>query len=132
MRAPTPYDWTAEPMSEVPQAAPAEAASLDLKNSSLLFACIARRYVSPKTGPRTARDAAWLKRVPRAMADGFTGGRSDGRWISCCFCVFSSLLFSLLFSSLLPMRWGRGEVGGERDIQLRDMLMAVMCAVDGR
>lgn len=47
------------------------------------------------------------------------------------FCVFSSLLFSLLFSSLLPMRWGRGEVGGERDIQLRDMLMAVMCAVDG-
>lgn len=82
MRAPTPYDWTAEPMSEVPQAAPAEAASLDLKNSSLLFACMARRYVSPKTGPRTARDAAWLKRVPRAMADGFTGGRSDGRWIS--------------------------------------------------
>lgn len=126
MRAPTPYDWTAEPMREVPQAAPAEAASLDLKNSSLLFACIARRYVSPKTGPRTARDAAWLKRVPRAMADGFTGGRSNGRWISCCFCVFSSLLFS----SLNAM--GGGEVGGgERDIQLRDMLMAVMCAVDG-
>lgn len=44
----------------------------------------------------------------------------------------SFLLFSSLFSSLLPMRWGRGEVGGERDIQLRDMLMAVMCAVDGR
>lgn len=43
----------------------------------------------------------------------------------------SFLLFSSLFSSLLPMRWGRGEVGGERDIQLRDMLMAVMCAVDG-
>lgn len=44
----------------------------------------------------------------------------------------SFLLSSSLFSSLLPMRWGRGEVGGERDIQLRDMLMAVMCAVDGR
>lgn len=42
------------------------------------------------------------------------------------FCVFSSLLFS----SLNAM--GGGEVGGgERDIQLRDMLMAVMCAVDG-
>lgn len=45
------------------------------------------------------------------------------------FLLFSSLLSSLLF---LPMRWGRGKVGGERDIQLRDMLMAVMCAVDGR
>lgn len=43
----------------------------------------------------------------------------------------SFLLFSLLFSSLNAM--GGGEVGGgERDIQLRDMLMAVMCAVDGR
>lgn len=41
-------------------------------------------------------------------------------------------VYFLLFSSLLSMRWGGGEVGGgERDIQLRDMLMAVMCAVDG-
>lgn len=40
-------------------------------------------------------------------------------------------VYFLLFSSLNAM--GGGEVGGgERDIQLRDMLMAVMCAVDGR
>ena len=32
--------------------------------------------MSPKTGPRTAREMAWLKTVPRAMADGLTGGRS--------------------------------------------------------
>lgn len=34
--------------------------------------------MSPKTGPRTAKEAAWLKIVPRAMAEGFTGGRSVG------------------------------------------------------
>ena len=34
--------------------------------------------MSPKTGPRTAREAAWLKTVPRAMAEGLTGGRSGG------------------------------------------------------
>lgn len=34
--------------------------------------------MSPKTGPRTAREAAWLKIVPRAIADGLTGGRSEG------------------------------------------------------
>ena len=38
MSAPTPYDWMAEPTREVPHAAPAEAASLDLKNSSLELA----------------------------------------------------------------------------------------------
>jgi hypothetical protein len=30
---------------------------------------------APKTGPRTAREAAWLKIVPSAMAEGLTGGR---------------------------------------------------------
>lgn len=29
-------------------------------------------------GPRTARETAWLKAVPRAMAEGLTGGRSAG------------------------------------------------------
>jgi hypothetical protein len=38
INAPTPYAWTAEPTREVPQAAPADAASFDLKNSSLLLA----------------------------------------------------------------------------------------------
>ena len=32
--------------------------------------------MSPKTGPRTASETVWLKRVPRAMAEGLTGGRS--------------------------------------------------------
>lgn len=43
IRAPTPYDWRAEPTREVPHAAPAEAASLDLKNSSLLLEACAWR-----------------------------------------------------------------------------------------
>lgn len=76
IKAPTPYDWTALPTREVPHAAAADAASLDLTNSSLELAAWARWYVSPKTGPRTAREAAWLKTVPRAMAEGLTGGRS--------------------------------------------------------
>lgn len=42
IRAPTPYVWTALPTSELPQAAAALAASLDLANSSLLFAAWAR------------------------------------------------------------------------------------------
>ena len=53
------------------------AASLDLKNSSLLSAALARWYVSPKRGARTARDETWLKTTPRAIADGLTGGRSE-------------------------------------------------------
>ena len=40
--------------------------------------------MSPKTGPRTAREAAWLKIVPRAMAEGLTGGRSVGLEVSMC------------------------------------------------
>jgi hypothetical protein len=76
IKAPTPYDWTAEPTSEVPHAAAAEAASFDFMNSSLELAAWARWYVSPKTGPRIASEAAWLKTVPSAMADGLTGGRS--------------------------------------------------------
>ena len=32
--------------------------------------------MSPKTGVRIASEAVWLKMVPRAIADGFTGGRS--------------------------------------------------------
>jgi hypothetical protein len=42
MRAATPYVCTAEPMIEVPHAAAAEAASLDLTNSSFEFAAWAR------------------------------------------------------------------------------------------
>ena len=42
IKAPTPYDWRAEPAREVPQAAAAEAASLDLTNSSLELAAWAR------------------------------------------------------------------------------------------
>lgn len=38
MRAPTPYDCTADPTSDVPQAAAADAVSLDLKNSSFELA----------------------------------------------------------------------------------------------
>ena len=79
MRAATPYVWTALPISEEPQAEAAEAASLLLKNSSLVLAACALWYVSPKTGVSTASVATWLKTVPRAMAEGFTGGRSaDG------------------------------------------------------
>ena len=40
-RAPTPYDWTADPMIEVPHAAAVVAASFDLKNSSFEFAACA-------------------------------------------------------------------------------------------
>ena len=32
--------------------------------------------MSPKTGARMASEAAWLKMVPRAIAEGLTGGRS--------------------------------------------------------
>lgn len=42
-RAPTPYACRAEPATEVPQAAAAEAASLDLMKSSLELAAWARR-----------------------------------------------------------------------------------------
>lgn len=66
----------AEPAREDPHEAAAVAASLEWKNSSLLLAAWARRYESPKTGPRTARETAWLKAVPRAIAEGLTGGRS--------------------------------------------------------
>lgn len=38
--------------------------------------------MSPKRGPRTARDTAWLKKVPRAMAEGLTGGRSVNELVS--------------------------------------------------
>ena len=76
IKAATPYDWMAEPTREVPQAAAADAVSFDFTNSSLESAARARWYVSPKTGPRMAREAAWLKKVPRAMAEGRTGGRS--------------------------------------------------------
>ena len=78
MRAPTPYDWTAEPTTELPQETAAVWASLDLKNSSLELACWARWYVSPKTGASTASEATWLKTVPRAMAEGLTEGKSVG------------------------------------------------------
>ena len=61
---------------ELPHDAAAVAASLLLKYSSLELACCARRYASPNTGPRTARETAWLKAVPRAMAEGLTEGRS--------------------------------------------------------
>jgi len=37
-RAPTPYDWMAEPRRELPQEAAAVAASFDLKNSSFELA----------------------------------------------------------------------------------------------
>jgi hypothetical protein len=63
-------------MSELPQVAPAVAASLDLKNSSFESASLARWYTSPNTGANTASEAACVKMVPRAMAEGFTGGRS--------------------------------------------------------
>lgn len=76
--APTPYVCRAEPASEEPQAAAAEAVSLDLRNSSFVLAAWARWYTSPKTGVRMASDAVCVKMVPRAMAEGFTGGRSDG------------------------------------------------------
>lgn len=76
MRAPTPYVWTAEPRKDVPQTEAADAASLDLRNSSLEFARRARLYVSPKSGAMIASEAVWVKMVPRAMADGLTGGRS--------------------------------------------------------
>ncbi len=66
----------AEPTKELPQAAAALADSFDLKNSSFVLAACARLYVSPKTGARMARDAVWLKIVPKAIAEGFTGGRS--------------------------------------------------------
>jgi len=65
------------PSNELPQVVAAVAASLDLKNSSLVFAAWARWYVSPKTGARTASETTWLKTVPSAMAEGLTGGRSD-------------------------------------------------------
>ncbi len=65
------------PTREDPQAAAAPAASFDLINSSLEFAACARWYVSPKRGAKIARDAVWLKTVPRAIAEGFTGGRSN-------------------------------------------------------
>ena len=38
--------------------------------------------MSPKTGARTAREMAWLKTVPKAMAEGLTGGRSVGSDLS--------------------------------------------------
>ena len=42
MRAPTPYDCSALPTREVPQAVAAEAASLERRNSSLELAACAR------------------------------------------------------------------------------------------
>lgn len=36
--------------------------------------------MSPKRGVNTAREAACVKTVPSAMAEGLTGGRSDG-WL---------------------------------------------------
>jgi len=63
-------------MRDEPQLAAAVAASFDLKNSSLLSAALARWYVSPNRGARTASDETWLKTMPRAIADGLTGGRS--------------------------------------------------------
>jgi len=66
----------AEPTMAEPQLARAVAVSLDLKNSSLLSAALARWYVSPKTGASTAAEETWLKTMPRAMAEGLTGGRS--------------------------------------------------------
>lgn len=72
------------PASELPHEAAAVAASLDLKNSSFELAACACRYVSPKTGASTAREAAWVKTVPRAMADGLTGGRSGTMYVSEC------------------------------------------------
>lgn len=64
------------PARELPQAAAAPAASLDLRNSSLELAAWARWYVSPKTGAKIPREAVWVKMVPRAIAEGLTGGRS--------------------------------------------------------
>lgn len=77
IRAAVPYVCTPEPMRVEPQLAAAVAASFDLKNSSLLSAALARWYVSPKSGAITARDETWLKTIPRAIADGLTGGRSE-------------------------------------------------------
>ena len=34
--------------------------------------------MSPKSGANTAKEAVWVKTVPRAIADGLTGGRSVG------------------------------------------------------
>jgi hypothetical protein len=76
IRAPTPYDWRAEPTSEEPQARAAEEASLERANSSFELAALARWYVAPKSGERMASSTPWLKMVPRAIAEGLTGGRS--------------------------------------------------------
>ena len=76
IKAAVPYVWTPDPIMLEPQLAAAVAASFDLKNSSLLSAALARWYVSPKSGAMTARDETWLKTMPRAIADGLTGGRS--------------------------------------------------------
>jgi len=76
IKAATPYVWIALPARELPQAAAAPAASRDLTNSPLEFEACAAWYVSPKTGARMPREAVWVNIVPRAMAEGFTGGRS--------------------------------------------------------
>jgi hypothetical protein len=62
--------------------------------------------VSPKTGPRTAREAAWLKRSPTAMADGLTGGRS----VMECQCG----------------SWVEGREREFSNVQLRDMVIVVV------
>lgn len=36
--------------------------------------------MAPKSGDRTASSIPWLKMVPRAIAEGLTGGRSGGDW----------------------------------------------------
>jgi hypothetical protein len=66
----------AEPTIEEPQLAAAVAVSRDLTNSSLLSAALYLWYVSPKRGARTASVEAWLKTMPRAIAEGLTAGRS--------------------------------------------------------
>jgi hypothetical protein len=59
----------------------APVASRERRNSSLVLAALARWYVWPKSGVSTASSAAWLKTVPRAMAEGLTEGRS-GKGVS--------------------------------------------------
>lgn len=76
IRAPTPYDCRAEPTSEVPHATAAPVASRERRNSSFVLEALARWYVCPKMGLRTASSVVWLKMVPRAMAEGLTAGRS--------------------------------------------------------
>lgn len=77
--------------------------------------------MSPKTGVNTPKDAACVNIVPRAMADGLTGGRSIA-----CQQTIPSVMYKKIESSV-SLGGGRKGVNSKRIQSLKPTVKCSHC-----